>query len=91
MNSLSLLNLQGKTALITGSGSGIGFALAQGLAGAGTKIILNGRNEAKLEEAKNKIKKMGHAVNSLIFDVGNSREVKKPSLIMKKILVQLIY
>ncbi len=77
MNSLSLFNLHGKTALITGSGSGIGFALALGLAGAGAKIILNGRNKTKLWEAKNKIKRMGYEVNSLIFDVSNSEEVKK--------------
>lgn len=77
MNSLSLFSLQGKTALITGSGSGIGFALAQGLAGAGAKVILNGRNEEKLAEAKTKIRKQGYEVTSLIFDVSNSDEVKK--------------
>ncbi|MEZ5104712.1 MAG: SDR family oxidoreductase [Draconibacterium sp.] len=77
MNSLSLFSLQGKTALITGSGSGIGFALAQGLAGAGAKVILNGRNEEKLAEAKTKIRKQGYEVTSLIFDVSNSEEVKK--------------
>ncbi len=77
MNSLSLFNLQGKTALITGSGSGIGFALAEGLAGAGAKIILNGRNESKLEVAKSKIRKLGNEVNSLVFDVTVSDEVKK--------------
>ncbi len=77
MNSLSLFSLQGKTALITDSGSGIGFALAQGLAGAGAKVILNGRNEEKLAEAKTKIRKQGYEVTSLIFDVSNSEEVKK--------------
>ncbi len=77
MNSLSLFNLQGKTALITGSGSGIGFALAEGLAGAGAKIILNGRNESKLEVAKSRIRKQGNEVTSLVFDVTKSAEVKK--------------
>jgi len=77
MNSLSLFNLKGKTALITGSGSGIGFALAEGLAGAGAKIILNGRNEAKLVTARTKIRKEGFEVNSLVFDVTKSDEVKK--------------
>lgn len=75
MNSLSLFNLKGKTALITGSGSGIGFALAQGLAGAGATVILNGRNEDKLLEAKNKIRKMGYLATSLVFDVTRPDEV----------------
>ncbi len=77
MNSLSLFNLQGKTALITGSGGGIGFALAEGLAGAGAKIILNGRNPSRLDEAKNKIRKQGVEVTTMTFDVTKSDEVKK--------------
>lgn len=76
MNTLSLFNLKGKTALITGSGSGIGFALAKGLAGAGAKIILNGRNETKLEVAKTKLEELGAAVSLLIFDVTHSEAVK---------------
>ena len=46
---LEMFNLSGKRALITGSSQGIGFALARGLAGAGAEIILNGRDQAKLE------------------------------------------
>lgn len=77
MNTLNLFRLDGKTALITGSGSGIGFALAKGLAGAGAKVILNGRNEDKLTDAKMKIRKLGFEVTSLVFDVTNTEEVKK--------------
>ncbi|MBN1985324.1 MAG: SDR family oxidoreductase [Prolixibacteraceae bacterium] len=76
MNTLSLFNLKGKTALITGSGSGIGFALAKGLAGAGAKIILNGRNETKLKVAKTKLEELGAAVSLLVFDVTHSETVK---------------
>jgi len=76
MNTLHLFKLEGKTALITGSGSGIGFALAKGLAGAGAKIILNGRNQDKLTDAKLKIKKLGFEVTSLVFDVTKMEEVK---------------
>jgi len=48
---LTLFDLTGKRALITGSSQGIGFALAQGLSAAGAKVVLNGRDEAKLATA----------------------------------------
>jgi len=44
---MDLFNLSGKTALITGSSQGIGYALAKGLISAGASIVLNGRNEEK--------------------------------------------
>jgi gluconate 5-dehydrogenase len=76
MDTLSLFNLKGRTVLISGSGSGIGFALAEGLAGAGAKIILNGRNESKLDDAEKKLLKSGAEVSKLVFDVTRSDEVK---------------
>lgn len=76
MDTLSLFSLKGKTALITGSGSGIGLALAEGLAGAGAKIILNGRNEQKLVKVKDKLSQKGLETDTLIFDVTDSSAVK---------------
>jgi gluconate 5-dehydrogenase len=49
--STGLFDLSGRTALVTGSSQGIGLALAHGLAGAGARVILNGRDRAKLESA----------------------------------------
>jgi gluconate 5-dehydrogenase len=46
-----LFDLTGRTALVTGSSQGLGFAMARGLAQAGASIILNGRDEAKLARA----------------------------------------
>jgi len=48
----NLFDLSGKQALITGSSQGIGLALARGLASAGARIILNGRDAAKLAHAR---------------------------------------
>lgn len=48
-------DLTGKRALITGSSQGIGFALAAGLAEAGAQVVLNGRDETKLDQAAGKI------------------------------------
>lgn len=60
-----LFSLAGKRALITGSSQGIGFALAKGLAGAGARIVLNGRDTAKLETAAADIE----GAEMLAFDV----------------------
>jgi gluconate 5-dehydrogenase len=77
MDTISLFNLKGKTALITGSGSGLGLAIAEGLAGAGAKILLNGRNELKLVAVENRFKQKGVQVDKLVFDVTDSSAVKK--------------
>ena len=47
---LDRFNLNGKCGLVTGAGSGIGQALATGLAQAGAKVALAGRNLGKLEK-----------------------------------------
>ncbi len=46
------LELKNKTALITGSTSGIGFAIAKLMAKEGVEVVLNGRSAEKLEKAK---------------------------------------
>ncbi|RKP49360.1 SDR family NAD(P)-dependent oxidoreductase [Trinickia fusca] len=45
------IDLTGKTALVTASTAGIGFAIATGLARAGAHTVLNGRSEASVERA----------------------------------------
>ena len=69
MTSKGLFDLTGKTALITGSSQGIGFALAQALASAGAAIVLNGRDEGKLELAAGELRKTGCSVECARFDV----------------------
>ncbi|MBB3285728.1 MULTISPECIES: SDR family oxidoreductase [unclassified Rhizobium] len=49
--SLSLFDLKGRRALVTGSSQGIGLALAKGLAAAGAEPVLNGRDKEKLAKA----------------------------------------
>ncbi|MCY7350647.1 MAG: SDR family NAD(P)-dependent oxidoreductase [Cytophagaceae bacterium] len=46
--SVSLFDLTGKQALITGGTQGIGAALAEGLGQAGVTLVINARNEEKL-------------------------------------------
>lgn len=66
--SVALFDLTGKRALITGSSQGIGFALARGLATAGAKIVLNGRDAEKLSSAAQMLRGDGAQVEMLAFD-----------------------
>ncbi len=45
------IDLTGKTALVTGSTQGIGFAIAQGLAASGARVVVNGRNRDRVDDA----------------------------------------
>jgi NAD(P)-dependent dehydrogenase (short-subunit alcohol dehydrogenase family) len=45
------IDLSGKTALVTASTAGIGFAIADGLAESGARILLNGRSASSVERA----------------------------------------
>lgn len=67
--SLKLFDLTGRTALITGSSRGLGRAFAEGLAGAGARVILNGVDTARLEIAAEEMRAAGHDVLTAAFDV----------------------
>ncbi len=68
-------DLSGKTALVTGAGSGLGFAMARGLAQAGARVVLNGRNVAKLDAAAATLREQGLAIETAAFDVADSAAV----------------
>lgn len=73
----TLFDLTGRTALITGSGQGLGFALAQGLAQAGAALVLNGRTAAKLETAAEQLRAGGARVATAVFDVNDSAAIAR--------------
>jgi gluconate 5-dehydrogenase len=70
--SLSLFDLIGRIALVTGSSQGIGLAMAAGLARAGARVVLNGRDAAKLDQAVQLLAGEGLPVSGQAFDVGDS-------------------
>lgn len=71
-----LFDLTNKTALITGSSQGIGFALAKGLSDAGASIILNGRDVDKLKSAAQELRAYGAQVSELPFDATDHEAVQ---------------
>lgn len=73
----NLFDLNGKTALITGSSQGIGYALAKGLAASGAKIVLNGRNAEKLKKSADQLRSEGVDVVELAFDATDHEGVKQ--------------
>ncbi|SHN12793.1 SDR family oxidoreductase [Roseibium suaedae] len=73
--SISLFDLSGKTALITGSSRGLGRAFAEGLAGAGARIILNGIDEARLQQTASEMQGQGLNTLTAAFDVTNEAAV----------------
>jgi NAD(P)-dependent dehydrogenase (short-subunit alcohol dehydrogenase family) len=50
------IDLSGRTALVTGSTSGIGFAIAAGLASAGAEVVVNGRSAGTVAEAVDRLR-----------------------------------
>lgn len=59
------MNIQGKTALITGGGRGIGLHIAKLFSAKGAKVILTGRNEASLKQAVASISNASYIVSDI--------------------------
>ncbi|TMJ63165.1 MAG: SDR family oxidoreductase [Alphaproteobacteria bacterium] len=68
--------LDGKIALVTGSGRGIGRAIALALANAGAEVILNSRTPAELDAVADEIAGRGSRARVLPFDVTDSAAVR---------------
>jgi gluconate 5-dehydrogenase len=67
-----LFDLTGSTALVTGAGRGIGFALARGLAGQGADVVLVARTRSELDAAKERIEsETGRKAWVFPFDLAN--------------------
>ena len=64
------IDLGGKTAIVTGSTQGIGFAIAQGLAGCGATVVVNGRTQAKVDAA---VKRLGGDARGAAADLGSAQ------------------
>ena len=73
---LTLFDLSGRTALVTGSSQGIGRTLAEGLAGAGATVVVHGRDAAKAAAVAAEITQgTGAVAHSVVFDVTDAAAV----------------
>ena len=77
MFDLSKFSLQGKTALVTGGGRGIGKAIAQGFARAGARVALTSRKINDLEATAAEIKSFGGEAFPLSAHLGKLEEIHK--------------
>ena len=68
-------DLSGRLAVVTGGGSGLGLAIARGLAQAGARVVINGRNRAKLDAAAAELAAAGRAISVSAFDVTDEAAV----------------
>ena len=69
----SNFDLTNLLALVTGSSRGIGWAIAQGMAAAGARVLLHGRNPDAL---KTRASELGHNAGTLAFDVTDAAAVR---------------
>lgn len=70
--------LKGRTALITGGTSGIGYEIAKAFLYAGAEVVITGRNTSKLEDARHKLmQETGKNVCATVWDVTNIKGIAK--------------
>lgn len=75
MTNVPLFSLHGRTALVTGSSRGLGRAMAEGLAGAGARLIINGTNAARVADAVSELRDAGHSADGATFDVNSEADI----------------
>src|SRR5687767_15766833 len=74
---LTLFDLQGKRALVTGGTQGIGAAISKGLGEAGAELIINARDRNKLDAYVYTLLASGITAHGVLFDITDSTAVQK--------------
>ncbi|MET1005028.1 MAG: SDR family NAD(P)-dependent oxidoreductase [Propionibacteriaceae bacterium] len=72
------LQLVGKTAFVSGSTLGIGYAIAKGLLAEGASVVINGRDESRVNTAVERLRREvpGSEVSGLAADFGHAEQVR---------------
>ena len=76
MSVRELFDLSGKTAIVTGGGSGIGRQMAEGLAEAGANLVLCARKAERCEQAAAELEQLGVRALGLGCDVRDPKQVQ---------------
>lgn len=69
--------MRDKVVVVSGSTRGIGFAIARAFAAAGAKVVVNGRNLEKLEEACDRLADFGDKILALRGDATNETDINR--------------
>ncbi|NIQ39898.1 MAG: glucose 1-dehydrogenase [Proteobacteria bacterium] len=69
--------LDGKVAIVTGGGKGIGRAIALGLSSAGTKMVIASRTQTELESVAQEIRKEGGEAFPLVTDITDNQQLQR--------------
>ena len=70
-------SLSGQVAVVTGASSGLGVAFAEGLAGAGAKVVLAARRKERLDELQARLASGGAEVLGVACDVAREADVEE--------------
>ncbi|MDQ5810716.1 MAG: SDR family oxidoreductase [Actinomycetota bacterium] len=76
MNTLDLFRLDGRTAIVTGGGRGLGRYMAEALSDAGANLVLCSRKREPLEGVRQEIEARGHKALALECDVTKQEDVE---------------
>jgi gluconate 5-dehydrogenase len=76
MKSMDLFSLKGKTAIVTGGGTGLGLQMALGLAEAGANLVICSRKLEKCREAAGRIESLGVKALGLRCDINREDEAE---------------
>ena len=71
---MTMSGMNGKTCLVTGATSGVGLKTAEGLAAAGARIVVAGRNEQKVAAL---VARLGPDTGSHVADLSNQDDVRR--------------
>ncbi|MEW5985753.1 MAG: 3-oxoacyl-ACP reductase FabG [Chloroflexota bacterium] len=77
IKSINTLSLDGRRAVITGGGRGIGRAIALAYAQTGADVAITARSEAEIEEVADQVRALGRRALAITCDVTNPEQVEK--------------
>lgn len=70
------IEFDGKTAIVTGAGSGLGAAIARELAASGATVVLADRNKDAADEVAKELSALGQSAYPFEVDVSNPQDVE---------------
>jgi len=74
MSQLDIFSLEGRVAVVAGGGGAIGAALAEGLAGAGARVVVVGRTPQALDATVERVRKIGSEGHAITADMTSEED-----------------